>query len=349
LEPIEIIGQFAISDTPVSAAEYGSGHINDTYRISVQELGHPGYLIQRINHSVFPAVENLMENIAMVTSHIREKMEFQELVPSLVETHQGLLFHKEEGSYWRVSEFVDGVQSFDMPENDEQVYQGAHLFGKFLRALSDFPADRLHLTIPDFHSIKLRVTQFEESLKNADSDRLVAAIEWIERVQLNASAFIKLEEEVTSGDLPLRVTHNDTKFNNVLLGEDGQSGCVIDLDTVMPGYAFFDVGDGLRSVGALANEDESELSKIELNTVNIEAFLAGYLDATTDILTPKEKTLLPQSAAYMAFIQGVRFLTDYLNGDVYFKTDFADHNLIRAKNQLTLSRLFQNHPLTGAF
>lgn len=343
MEPLTVIKNFRLTASPVSAITFGSGHINDTYRISVLESGHPGYLLQRVNRMVFPEIEKLMSNIAGVTTHIQQLEEFHSLVPSLVETIDGKLFTEQGGYYWRLFEFVDGVRSFDQPENVEQVYQGARLFGSFLRAMSGFSTDRLHLTIPEFHSMRLRFRQFEEALIEAESERIIAASEWIEHVQLAAPTFIQLYEEVTSGSLPLRVTHNDTKFNNVLLSDDGLSGCVIDLDTVMPGYTFFDVGDGLRSVGVQATEDDSNLTGIELSTANIEAFLAGYYDATRNILTQKEISLLPHSATYMAFIQGVRFLADYLNRDVYFKTSYDDHNLVRAQNQLTVSRLFQNH------
>ena len=274
-----------------------------------------------------------------VTDFILSQEGFQHLIPRLIPTQNDELFVDLESGFWRVFEFVDGSISLDRPENTDQAYQAAQGYGKFLNALDQFPIQELNVTIPDFHNMKFRLRQFNEALGKAEKTRLQQANDQISFVKEKGDEMNKMYEQASYGLIPLRATHNDTKFNNVLLSSDGKS-TVIDLDTVMPGYSFYDVGDGLRSAAITADEDESDLSNIELNEAFYQAFLSGYLDATTDILTSTEKELLKQSGQYMAFIMGVRFLTDFLNGDVYYKTKYPDHNLVRAKNQLYVSQLF---------
>lgn len=290
---------------------------------------------------MFPNVEQLMENLGKVTDFILQQEGRQQLIPKLIPTQNDQLFVELDSGFWRVFEFVDG-SSLDRPENAVQAYQAAQGYGKFLRALDQFPIQELHVTIPNFHNMNFRLRQFKNALNTAEKDRLRQASDQISFVKERGNEMSKMYELASSGLIPLRATHNDTKFNNVLLSSDGES-TVIDLDTVMPGYSFYDVGDGLRSAAITSDEDEPDLSNIELNSEFYQAFLSGYLDATADILTSKEKELLQKSGQYMAFIMGVRFLTDFLNGDIYYKTKYADHNLVRAKNQLHVNQLFAEY------
>lgn len=291
---------------------------------------------------MFPNVEQLMENLGKVTDYILQQEGRQQLIPKLIPTQNNQLFVELDSGFWRVFEFVEGSSSLDRPDNSDQAYQAARGYGKFLSALNQFPVQNLHVTIPDFHNMKFRLRQFNEALKTVGKDRYQQASDQIRFVKERGNEMIKMYELASSGLIPLRVTHNDTKFNNVLLTSDGES-TVIDLDTVMPGYSFYDVGDGLRSAAITADEDEYDLSNIELNSEFYQAFLSGYQDATADILTSIENELLEKSGQYMAFIMGIRFLTDFLNGDVYYKTKYADHNLVRAKNQLHVSQLFAEY------
>jgi len=303
--------------------------------------GSPDYVLQRINTHVFPEPEKLMENMSGVISHIKHQKRYAHLVPELIETESGAFFVKTESGFWRMYRFVEGAKSFDRAENEQQVWEGGFANGSFLKALESFPIEKLYTVIPDFHNMVTRIRQFEEALETTSKERKEWAFDEIISIQKKKATWIKMFQSAVTGNIPVRVTHNDTKFNNVLLSEHSKKSCVIDLDTVMPGYTFFDIGDGLRSAVISANENESDLSLVVVNEHFYQSYIDGFIDGSDGLLTSEEKQLIPKSGGYMAFIMAVRFLTDFLKGDIYYKTHYAEHNLGRAKNQLYVSALFE--------
>ncbi|MDZ7715721.1 MAG: aminoglycoside phosphotransferase family protein [Balneolaceae bacterium] len=245
---IEIVEKFQIFGVPEKIEPFGGGHINKTYKVSTKESYEKNYLLQKINHKVFTDVDALMDNICKVTSHIKEKASSDHQgVLRIIPTLQGRLFYKDADRYWRVFEFLGDACSYDKAETKKQAFEAAKMFGLFLKDLSDFSPRKLHITIQDFHNINVRLKQFNQALIEADSHRIEKAIDQVNMIEEYQKLAINLYQSADSGDLPLRVTHNDTKFNNVLLDKDEKGYAVIDLDTVMPGYVFFDVGDGVRS------------------------------------------------------------------------------------------------------
>ena len=339
----DVILHFQIQGSVHDIIPWGNGHINDSYRVINEEEGVPDYLLQRVNHQVFENVGGLMQNLQKVTDHIQAKEEFQDLVLNIIPTKNGEAYFNNPSGYWRMFEFVSNKKTFDRAEHAGLAYKAGSTIGKFVVALSDFPVDELHLTIPDFHNIRFRMQQFEDALVSGDSIRREGAEEEIKRVHALSTDFIEMYDFAISGAIPLRVTHNDTKFNNVLLSDVEEMGIVIDLDTIMPGYVFYDVGDGLRSGVIEADEDEPDLSKVIMNEAFYQVYMDGFLNASKSILTQEEITILPKSGSYMALIMAVRFLTDYLNGDVYYKTEYEEHNLVRARCQLKVCELFQEY------
>lgn len=334
-----IIQQFQILGNIEEIIPWGNGHINDSFRVKIHEHDKPDYLLQRINHLVFKNVEGLMQNITQVTYHIQKKSKFRDLVLDIIPTKKEESYLKDDSGYWRLFEFIDDKKSYETSVSVELSHQAGRTFGEFAAAVSDFPIRELHNTIPEFHNINHRIDQFKKALASGNAQRREKASEQIKEVQSLSSDFCALYNTAVSGEIPLRVTHNDTKFNNVLLGDEGDTGIVIDLDTIMPGYVFFDIGDGLRSGAISAEEDEPNLTKIYLNADYYKAYLDGFLTSAGALLTKKEKAMLPKSGSYMAFIMAVRFLTDFLNGDTYYKTKYMEHNLVRAKNQLKVCDL----------
>lgn len=234
---------------------------------------------------------------------------------------------------------MKNLKSYDRPGTATQVYEGAKAFGQFFYDLTDFPNDQLCITIPRFHDLEFRLLQFSQALEVAQRERSRQASDQIKFVKNNAAELMFLQDLTRKGRVPLRVTHNDTKFNNVLLDENDKGKCVIDLDTVMPGLVHYDFGDGIRTGSVTCEEDEADLSLVDIDIAKYEAYIAGYLDVTREVLTPLELEYLHIAAPFMAFIMGVRFLTDHLAGDAYYKIDFPGHNLQRAKCQLHLSKV----------
>lgn len=336
MDPISIINHFRIEGNPGPAIPFGNGHINDSFKVDVDAPGNPGYLIQKINHSVFPNVPALMDNISKVTTHLRSKAMGMEILTP-IPTKEDELFLKEGENYWRVYEFIEGAQSLDKAEHAGQSYEAGRAFGQFMKDLEDFPVDDLHITIPDFHNMSKRLLQFRESMQTLTPSRSKAAMKEISFVNEFAEEMEQIYLDAQK--LPVRVTHNDTKFNNLLLDRHGKVRAVIDLDTVMPGFVFYDVGDSIRTGAVTSDEDEKDLSRVKVEDEIYEAFFNGYLDTAGMKLTHEELLSLPKAGAYMAFIMGVRFLTDFNNGDVYYKTKYPDHNLVRARCQLHVSRL----------
>ena len=320
------------------AYQFGNGHINDTY-LTVSD---PKYVVQRINKNVFPHPVEVMENIIGVTEHIAEKVKKEGGDPEratlkMLSALDGKPYYMtEDGEYYRAYKFVDKVVSCDSVDDNRQLYEAAKAFGKFQNMLADYPAEKLHETIVDFHNTVARYSQFKEALENNRSGRACNAPDEIKFVLDREKDASVVVDAIADGRIPLRVTHNDTKLNNVLLDEKtGEGVCVIDLDTVMPGSLLYDYGDALRFGASSGAEDEKDLSKIWFCVDKFEAFTKGFIEALPTI-TDAELELLPFSIKLMTLECGARFLADYLNGDTYFKTKYPEHNLVRARTQFKL-------------
>jgi hypothetical protein len=339
-----IIGRFAIDGPLADAVSWGTGHINDTYLAEYETpAGAVRYIHQRINHTVFKEPEKIMENIQRVTEHLRKKVSAERGDPdretlNLVRTVDGRTHYRTDtGDYWRTYLFIDGARTYDTVEDVRHVYSAALAFGRFQRSLADLPGGRLHETIPGFHHTARRFKTFQESLRRDVVNRAKDAGEEIKTVlgrEADTGILVGLLE---AGEIPEHITHNDTKLNNVMIdNETGDGICVIDLDTVMPGLSLYDFGDSVRVGASTAAEDERDLSKVGLDLRLFKQLARGYLDATRDFLTPREVSLLAFSAKLMTFECGMRFLADYLDGDVYYKVHRAGHNLDRARTQLKM-------------
>ncbi|HXF10563.1 MAG TPA: aminoglycoside phosphotransferase family protein, partial [Desulfuromonadaceae bacterium] len=316
-----VVRHFRIAGEFVAAEPYGSGHINDTYCVTIEQGGtRVRYLLQRINHNIFKNPVALMENIERVTAHIGKKMagtrDFSRRVLTVLLARDGRPFHRDDqGNFWRAYIFIEKARTYDAVESTAQAFEAAKAFGNFQKCLADLPAPRLHETIPDFHHTPKRFAALEKAIKADVANRAIVAKAEIEF----ALKYKSIAGALLDANLPERVTHNDTKFNNVMLDDaTGEGVCVIDLDTVMPGLVLYDFGDMMRTTTSPAKEDERDLSKVKMQFDMFEALLRGYLE-TADFLVPAEKRLLPFSGKLITFEVGIRFLADFLSGDTYFK------------------------------
>jgi len=329
----------------INAEPYGLGHINDTFlaRFKNENNGENKYILQRINKNVFKTPEKLMENIKNVTLHIKGKItdnggDINRETLNLISTDEGVCFYKsDEGDYWRAYIFIEGAQTYQVVENLNHFYNAGKALGKFEQNLSDFPADKLYETIPDFHNTYKRFLAFKEAVEKDSLNRAKEVEAEINFVFNRAKDTAILVDLLNEGKLPLRVAHNDTKFNNIMIDDiTGEGICVIDLDTIMPGLSLYDFGDSIRSGANPAEEDEIDLSKVCMDLDLFESFTHGFIEGTNRSLTELELQYLPFSAKLMTFECGMRFLTDYLNGDVYFKIHRPNHNLDRARTQFKM-------------
>lgn len=341
----EAIQNFKFEGTLIDTRPYGSGHINDTYLLTfeIASMGRMKVILQRMNKEIFTKPEELMENIIGVTSYLRKKIienggdpdrETLNLIPTVEEEPY---YIDSEGDYWRSYIFITDATSYDQVEKPEDFYQSAVAFGNFQRLLSDYPAETLHETIQGFHDTKARFQTFREAVKKDVCGRAAKVQKEIEFVLAHedvANIFSDLQKK---GELPLRVTHNDTKLNNIMIdNRTGKGICVIDLDTVMPGLAMNDFGDSIRFGASTAAEDEQDLSKVSCSMELFEIYVKGFLEGCAGRLTQREVELLPMGAKVMTFECGMRFLTDYLEGDHYFKIHREEHNLDRCRTQFKL-------------
>ncbi len=331
-----VISAFPLQGQPISCERYGSGHINETYLLKT-DAPH-AYILQKINHHIFQDVEGLMNNIAAVTGYLYRETPDSRRVLTLIKTKTGENYHKTEaGEYFRLYEFVTDSLCMDRAETEEDFYQSAVAFGAFQQQLSHFPADTLNETIPHFHDTIDRYRIFHEALGQDPLGRAAACQEEIAFVlarEKEAGTMVRMMQE---GLLPLRVTHNDTKLNNVMLDAKTRTPlCVIDLDTVMPGLAGNDFGDSIRFGANTAAEDERDLSRVRFSLPLFEAYARGFLSACGQVLTQAEIDTLPLGAKLMTLECGVRFLTDHLLGDTYFRIHRENHNLDRCRTQFKL-------------
>lgn len=341
----EAISHFRYEGEPVSVSPYGSGHINDTFLLEFEsgERERTKIILQRMNRAVFEKPVELMENITGVTSHLRRKIVENEGDPeretlNVILSVDGKPYYKDAlGDYWRSYKFITDATSYDKVEKSEHFYQSAVAFGNFQRLLADYPAETLHETIKGFHDTKARFQVFKETVEKdiaGRADSVKDEIQFVLDREDTANYFSGL---LSRGEVPVRVTHNDTKLNNIMIdNRTGKGICVIDLDTVMPGLAVNDFGDSIRFGASTAAEDETDLSKVSCSMELFELYAKGYIEGCGGKLTEKEIELMPMGAKVMTFECGMRFLTDYLQGDTYFKIHREHHNLDRARTQFKL-------------
>ena len=319
-----------------SCEPYGNGHINDTFFVVTDKR----YILQRMNTAVFPRPVELMENILGVTEHIRKKAtaDIARATLVVVPTVDGENYYTDSaGGFWRTYEFTENTVTKERVENANDFYTCAKAFGRFQQMLSDYPAQKLHEPIANFHNTPRRYDNLMDAVHKDVCKRLGGVLNEVAFVKERESFCHTLERARTTGKLPLRVTHNDTKLNNILFDSiTGEPVCVIDLDTVMPGYSVNDFGDSIRFGANTAAEDETDLSKVSLDLELFEVYAKGFIEGCDGSLTETELELLPVGAIMMTLECGMRFLTDYLNGDVYFKIHRPNHNLDRARNQFAL-------------
>lgn len=337
---INIAREFCADKEIVSLKPLNAGHINDTNLVKC--AGDYRFILQKINKNVFKRPDEVMSNIGKVTDHIRAKLkaageDYVNGVLSFLSTGEGKLYYTDsEGEYWRAYVFVDG-DCFQICESEELFTRVGEAFGRFQQQLSDFDASELFESIKNFHNTESRYADFEEAVKSDAVSRAAKVSAEIEFVRSRKDDCSYIVKGIESGRFPLRVTHNDTKLNNIIMDKaTGKGLCVIDLDTVMPGSMLYDFGDAIRFGAASAAEDETDLSKVFVRPEMFDAFAKGYIAGLEGSATENEIRAFPLAAKIITLETGIRFLTDYLNGDTYFKTAYPNHNLDRARNQFKL-------------
>jgi Ser/Thr protein kinase RdoA (MazF antagonist) len=339
----EIFDCFITDGTFLKGEPYGSGHIHDTFRIETLEEDKDDYILQRLNNKIFRNIPELQENIERVTVHLKKKIseipgsdikrECLSLIPS--KDKKSWIVDKS-GNYWRMYIFISNHRSYNIVDTPDKAFEGGKAIGRFQAMLADLPGNPLHETIPYFHDIEKRLETFNRSVKENPAGRMKNVTGEIDSVLKRADQMKIILRIGKEGKIPIRITHNDTKFNNILLDENDKALCVIDLDTVMPGYIHYDFGDAIRTAANIAAEDEKELSKVKMDINLFEAYTTGYLSETRDTLNDVEKEYLAFAPRLITYTIAVRFLTDYIDGDHYFKIHHEHHNLQRARAQLKL-------------
>ena len=340
-----LVKKFAFKGEFIDAAPYGFGHINDTYALifQLETQTQQRYILQRINHNVFKDPVGVMHNLELITHHLQGKIKSQGGDPqretiNLIPTNDGTSYYQDEdGEYWRAEVFIEDAQTYQIPKEPAHYYNASSAFGRFSNLLADFPVNELAVTIPDFHHTPKRFENFIKALENDPKNRsqhMKPEIQFLLNREAETSVLVHLSE---TGQIPFRVTHNDTKFENVMIDDrTGQGICVIDLDTVMPGWIDFDFGDAVRSGSNPAAEDEVNLDKVYFDLEIFDHLAHGFLDTAGDMLTPIEVQNLAFAARLITLEQALRFLTDHLMGDVYYRIHRPGHNLDRCRTQIKL-------------
>ena len=341
---LKIVSEFQVEGVIDNIEKYGSGHIHETYYLKNKNPWMDDYILQQINHKVFTNIPGLMDNIRHVTSHLYRKVsEIPGSVPgqevlTLVPANNGSDYYRgSDGSYWRIFLFLKGTRSYNLVETTRQAYEGGRAYGRFQLLLSDLDAGQLYEILPDFHNLEYRLSLLQDAVKSDPMNRLQYGQDLLRFVHSRTDKMMTILNMGKAGKLPVRITHNDTKFNNVLLDKDDRAQCVIDLDTVMPGYVAYDFGDAVRTIVNTAEEDEKDLEKINVNMYLFEGFAKGFIREAAPGLTKNEVDSLSHGCLLLPFIMGVRFLTDYIAGDIYYTIHFPDHNLQRARAQFRLT------------
>lgn len=348
-EQTQIIERFDIKGTIAEIKPLGNGLINDTYIVITTSTDTPDYVLQRINHNIFTNVEVLQNNIEAVTHHIRKKLELdgetdidRKVLTAVPLKSSSKTYYFDGENYWRVMTFIPRTKTFEAvtPESSRAAGEA---FGKFQAMLADIDKT-LEETIPDFHNMELRLHQLREAVAANPKGRVKEVAALIDEIAARSDEMCKAEKLHREGKLPKRICHCDTKVNNMLYDEDGKRVlCVIDLDTVMPSFIFSDYGDFLRTGANTGAEDDPNLDNVEFDMDIFRAFTEGYLTAARNFLLPIEIENLPYAATLFPYMQAVRFLTDYINGDTYYKIQYPGHNLVRAKAQFKLLQSVESH------
>ena len=339
-----LLSAFNYNGEPIACIPYGNGHINTTFKVECRNGEKSAlYILQQINNNIFPDIDALMENIENVTSFLKTKIaekngDILRETLNIVKTKDGKNhFTDKEGKSWRSYIFIKDAVCYEKIEKPEDFYNCGYAFGNFQNLLADFPAEKLHEIIPNFHNTPVRYEAFKEAVKEDTCSRAGAVQKEIGFVNARVKEMSALTDMLEKGEIPLRVTHNDTKLNNCMFDkESGKTICVIDLDTVMPGLRAYDYGDSIRFGASTGAEDEPDLSKVNFSFPLFESYTKGFFDACGETMTEKEAISLPIGAKLMTLECGMRFLTDYLDGDTYFKISRKEHNLDRCRTQFKL-------------
>lgn len=347
---LKIVQQFVLANEVVEVRPLKIGHINDSFIVESASIGGTSYFLQKINHNIFKDVVGLQQNIQIVTEHLRKKLteagetNIDKKVLQLVPTKDGKLFYQDEqGNYWRMYVNLENTHSFDII-TPELAYKAGEAFGDFQCMLSDIPHDQLIETIPDFHNMEFRLHQFREAVKENAAGRLAETQWMVDEIEKRADEMCRPEQLFREGKLPKRINHCDTKVNNMLFDTNDEPICIVDLDTVMPGFVLSDFGDFMRSGANTGLEDDVNLDNVEANLAIFEAYTRGYLKKAT-FLTPIELENLAFGAKLITYMQTVRFFGDYLNGDTYYKVQHENHNWQRTLAQFKLLQSFEkNYP-----
>ncbi len=349
-----IINEFFKDIVVCNYKVFGNGHINDTYLLNIVYKSNgikDSFILQRINHIVFKDPLIIMKNIRIISDHIRIKLEKNNEIDidrkslNIIKTIDNQdIYIDENNNYWRVFLYIKDSETIEFTNSKEKLFAIASAYGKFLTQLSDLEPNSVTQTIPNFHNIKIRFEEFKLALSQNKYNRKANISDEIKFLKLNKYEFNDLEEKILKDFFPIRVTHNDTKTNNVLLdSQTGKGLCVVDLDTIMPGYSIFDFGDLVRSAIRNAPESEKDLSKIYIDLEIFTAITKGFLSETRNILTQNEIDNLVSGSIVITMMIGMRFLTDYLNGDKYFKTSYNEQNLDRCRVQFKLINSMQEN------
>ena len=339
---VKLISQFRIEGTVLSVEPLGNGLINDTFLVRTEEIDKPDYVLQRINHHIFRDIDLLQHNIEVVTGHLRKKLlaegvvDVDRRVLRFIPTFDGKTYHFDGQNNWRLSVYIADSHTID-EVTPQSSYDCGRAFGHFQQQLIDLK-EPLGETIPDFHNMELRLRQLRQAVDDDVAGRAKEVAKELKFIEAHADEMCLAERLHREGMLPKRICHCDTKVNNMLFDKEGNVLCIIDLDTVMPAFVFSDYGDFLRTAANSQPEDSPELDRISFRWDIFEAFTRGYLESAASFLTPVEREHLPFAVSLFPFMQAVRFLTDYLAGDTYYKILYPEHNLVRVRNQL---RYFQ--------
>ncbi|MGI4022772.1 MAG: phosphotransferase enzyme family protein [Janthinobacterium lividum] len=332
-----ILNAFGLDEMDFEIHAFGSGLINSTWKLKGNQQS---FILQQINHQVFKSPQTIADNLEKLHLYLLKTAPDYLFTAPLPALSGKFLVRNDDGDYFRLFRFVSGSHSVDVVSDPSQAYEAAKQFGKFSRLLTDFDPQELEVTIPDFHNLELRYAGFEDAYKNANPARKELALDQIKMIWENVEILKTYQKITQEKHIPLRVMHHDTKISNVLFDNAGKGLCVVDLDTVMPGYFLSDLGDMLRTYLSPVNEEEKDLSKIVIRTDYYHAIIQGYLSEMEPILTSAEKQCFFYAGKMMMYMQAIRFLTDFLNGDIYYPITYPDQNLFRAKNQLTLLNQF---------
>lgn len=352
---VEMVAVGLLPHPVLEIEELSSGLINNSWKVVTKDPKHPNYLLQKINHNVFRDVESLQYNIKMVTDYIRNKVilkgiqDIDRHVLTPISVGKGdstkLYYWDSNGDYWRMFLFIEDSHSYDKMESPEMAEVAGKAFGQFHKYLKDFPGKRLCEVIPNFHNTPVRIENLRRRVALNPAGRLKDVNKEVDFLLNRSHDFLMIADLGEKGIIPTRVVHQDTKFNNILFDKNDQVLCVVDLDTVMPGYICYDVGDAIRSGANTGKEDDADIKNVELDMNLAKAFIKGFLDKTRMFLKKSEVETLAFGAKLLTYEQAVRFLDDYLDGDKYYKTDYPEHNLVRARAQIKLLQSIEKHYL----